>query len=281
MQHSERENNLFHRLAGKAGLLGGVLMAFLIAGCGGSTTKQTSTTTSTPQTYFAPYVAGTTYYYGTSASLETPLTYTMDDTAGAGTFSQTAYGLPSVPGSQVLNAGVLSVGQSGLRNLSMETYYVSNNNVNAAYIAETYIPFQPAGSDGRVGAVAWAAGSAVGGRHAMSKLYYVANISIPHHPVASTNCGHCRRWDIVGSNRRDGLWKRGHQFQRQHGYPQEYQPVHSAFGGRNGDFWFLFRDRGLRVDFLWLHNRRARTVGHYRSWKRPNRTRASEDRNRR
>jgi hypothetical protein len=144
MQHSERENNLFHRLAGKAGLLGGVLMAFLIAGCGGSTTKQTSTTTSTPQTYFAPYVAGTTYYYGTSASLETPLTYTMDDTAGAGTFSQTAYGLPSVPGSQVLNAGVLSVGQSGLRNLSMETYYVSNNNVNAAYIAETYIPFQPA-----------------------------------------------------------------------------------------------------------------------------------------
>lgn len=142
MQHSELENNVFPRFAGKAGLLGGVLMAFLIAGCGGSTTKQTSTTTSTPQTYFAPYVAGTTYYYGTSASLETPLTYTMDDAGG--TFSQTAYGLSGTPGSQVLNAGVFSVGQSGLRNLSMETYYVSNGNVDAAYIAETYTPFQPA-----------------------------------------------------------------------------------------------------------------------------------------
>ena len=142
MQHSEPGNNLFSRLASKAGLLGGVLMAFLIAGCGGSTTKQTSTTTSSPQTYFAPYVAGTTYYNGSSASLSVPLTYTVDDTAG--TFSQTAYGLSGVTGSQVLNAGILSVGQSGLRNLSMETYYVSNNNVNVAYIAETYTPFEPA-----------------------------------------------------------------------------------------------------------------------------------------
>jgi hypothetical protein len=81
-----------------------------------------------PQTYFAPYVAGTTYITAVSASLSDPLTYTVDDTAG--TFSQTAYGLPGIPGSQVLNAGVLSVGQRGLRSLSMETYYGSNNNVN-------------------------------------------------------------------------------------------------------------------------------------------------------
>jgi hypothetical protein len=143
MQHSELENNLFPRLAKKAGLLGGVLMAFLIAGCGGSTTKQTSTTTSSPQTYFAPSVAGTTYsYVNDNVSLVDPLTYTIDDTAGS--FSQTAYGLSGTPGSQVLNAGVLSVGQRGLRNLSMETYYVSNNNVSAAYIAKSYTPPEPA-----------------------------------------------------------------------------------------------------------------------------------------
>jgi hypothetical protein len=114
MQHSEPGNNMFFRLASKACLLGGVLMAFLIAGCGGSATKQTSTTTSSPQTYFAPYVAGTTLGSG---ALADPLTYTVDDTGE--TFSQTAYGLPSIPGSQVLNAGVLSVGQRGLRSLSI------------------------------------------------------------------------------------------------------------------------------------------------------------------
>lgn len=109
MQHSELESKLFSRLANGACLLGGVLMAFLIAGCGGSATKQTSTTTSSPQTYFAPYVAG--------ATLADPLTYTIDDTGE--TFSQTAYGLPGVTGAQVLNAGVLSVGQRGLRSLSI------------------------------------------------------------------------------------------------------------------------------------------------------------------
>jgi len=135
MQCSELESNLFPRLAKKTCLLGGALMVFLIGGCGGSTTKQASTTTSSPQTYFAPFVAGTTL---TGATLGDPLTYTIDDTAG--TFSQTAYGLSNTPGSQVLNAGVLSVGERGLRNLSMETYYVSNGNVNAAYTAEAYTP---------------------------------------------------------------------------------------------------------------------------------------------
>ena len=84
MQHSELDNNLFPRLAKKSCLLGGVLMAFLIAGCSGSTTKQASTTTSSPQTYFAPYVAGTTYsYVKDNVSLVDPLTYTIDDTTGS------------------------------------------------------------------------------------------------------------------------------------------------------------------------------------------------------
>jgi len=144
MQCSELESNLFPRLAKKASLFGGVLMAFLIAGCGGSTTKQTSTTTASPQTYFAPVVSGVTYTNGSnSVSLLTPQTYSIDDAGG--TFSQSAFGLLNTPGSQVLTAGGLSVGQRGLRSLGIDVSYVccNSSNGNAVYYPVTYPTPEP------------------------------------------------------------------------------------------------------------------------------------------
>jgi len=134
MQRSELENNLFPRLVGKACLLSGVWMAFLIAGCGGGTTtaKQTTATTVSPQTYFAPYVAG-------AGPLST-LAYTIDD--GAGTFSQTTYHPENEVGPQVLNAGTLTVGERGLRSLGIGASY-SFDSTTDQYEHTTYSTAQP------------------------------------------------------------------------------------------------------------------------------------------
>jgi len=95
--------------------LGTVLLLCGLAGCGKGVAPvtQTAPTTTGPQTYFAPYVSG--------GSTSGPLTYTIDDVAG--TFSQTTYQPLTQPGPQVLNAGVLAIGQRGLRSLSIKANY--------------------------------------------------------------------------------------------------------------------------------------------------------------
>lgn len=111
-------------------LMSSVLLVPGIAGCGGGTASSVKTTQQAPATYFAPPVAG--------AALSVSQTYTIDDTADK--FSQTTYlVLPPQEGPQVMNAGVLSLGQRGLRNLGVTAHYT---NVNG-YVATYYDPPQP------------------------------------------------------------------------------------------------------------------------------------------
>lgn len=122
MQPPEADNNPSQSLARRTCLLSGVLMALWIAGCTASTTPSTSATSQpTPQTYFAPYVVGGTVPHD-------PLAFTIDDgTGGPGAFSSTTYFPTQVVGPQVLNAGILAVGQRGLRSLEIEATYTYNS----------------------------------------------------------------------------------------------------------------------------------------------------------
>jgi len=130
MQHTELASNLFPRLVTKACLLSGVLMAFLIAGCGGSTTTKTSTATSSTQTYFAPYVNG-------AADIQDPLLYTVSNGADStGTFSRTTYNpADGEVGPQVLSAGTLKVGERGLRSLEITAIYTPSGNNGGGYVS--------------------------------------------------------------------------------------------------------------------------------------------------
>ncbi|MGA3129905.1 MAG: hypothetical protein ABSD59_03835 [Terracidiphilus sp.] len=148
----EADNNLSQILARKTCLLSGVLMALSIAGCTASTTPSTSATSQPgPQTYFAPYVAGTTYS-STSASgsltqqsVAAPQIYTIDD--GAATlFSQTIYNPQGSVGPQVLNAGTLMVGQRGLRSLTIQATYIYNSGGNG--VTPGYYPKPPKSATG-------------------------------------------------------------------------------------------------------------------------------------
>ena len=109
-----------------------------IAGCG-SNSKESSPTpvAPTPQNYFAPAIAGTT---NGGAPLTVSQTFTIDDTAKA--FSQTTYQL-QLPqeGSQVINAGLLSVAQRGLRDLATTANYTFTG-ASPNYVATTYNPPQ-------------------------------------------------------------------------------------------------------------------------------------------
>jgi hypothetical protein len=142
MGNAKSKVDLFQRLAGKTSLGYGLLLMFWITGCGGKTTANTATPPPSPQTYFAPYVIGTSYETtdGTSngtSDLTVPVTYTVDDVAGK--FSQTTYQLqpPQQVGPQVMNAGVLSVAANGLRSLGITTTYLSDSN-NGRYDAVPY-----------------------------------------------------------------------------------------------------------------------------------------------
>ncbi|MGA3133876.1 MAG: hypothetical protein ABSD59_24205 [Terracidiphilus sp.] len=118
-----------------------LLLAFSMAGCGGSVTGTQSGTAASagPQTYFAPIVAGTTYSTSTSpasgSALANPLTYTLDDTARA--FSQTTYVPQTEPGPQILNSGIVTMGQRGLRSLGITASYAYNSNTSQ-YQVTTY-----------------------------------------------------------------------------------------------------------------------------------------------
>ncbi|WP_263360152.1 hypothetical protein [Acidicapsa ligni] len=134
MQRSEPENNLCKRLARTTCMLSGVLMAFWIAGCGGSS-KSSSTpppAQQAPQSYFAPGVSG-------FAGLSGPQTFIFDDIASPMTFSQETFALnlPSQTGLQVSNAGRFTIDPRGLRSLAIWTTYVVNPQTNA-YLPMNY-----------------------------------------------------------------------------------------------------------------------------------------------
>jgi len=113
--------------------VGGLLLILWVAGCDGSKSSSTPTTPqAVAQTYFAPLVAGAGVVMNT---------YSFDATAA--TFWQT--GFPSgQPGSQVLNAGVFSVAQRGLRSLGISTTYVYDSSVSPAlYSPHNFNPPEP------------------------------------------------------------------------------------------------------------------------------------------
>lgn len=148
MQGAKSLIDSFRQLTGRAVVPGALLLIALLGGCNTVTTNGTQsgsgTTTTGPQTYFAPIVAGTTYNSsggaGGSQPLTTVLAYALDDTAQA--FSQTTYQPLTQPGPQVLNAGNLAMGQRGLRNLGITANYIYNNNVSPAAYVPVY--FNPA-----------------------------------------------------------------------------------------------------------------------------------------
>ena len=117
MQRFESQIDPSRQFASMAARLGTVLLLCWLAGCGKGVapTTQTATTTPEPQTYFAPFVNGS------SGLGQAPLTYTFDDVAGA--FSQTSYQSLTQPGPDVLSAGSFMIGQRGLRSLDISAAY--------------------------------------------------------------------------------------------------------------------------------------------------------------
>jgi len=123
----------YRQVARAAASLAGILLLCWLAGCGSSKTTATQTsTTASPQTYFAPYLVGLFY------TAPAPLAYTIDDVADS--FSDTTYQPFTVPGPQLLNAGVLTVNQRGLRSLGITNSYAYNGTV---YDETTYPASSP------------------------------------------------------------------------------------------------------------------------------------------
>ncbi len=124
---------------------GGMLL-LAVLGCGSSSHTSTSTTAMpavSPRLYFAPYIAGTTNAGdgGVPVALTFPQTYILDDASANSSFSQATYALlpPAQQGSQVINAGVQTLGPRNLRLLGITANYVLNTSTNH-YAAVTYMP---------------------------------------------------------------------------------------------------------------------------------------------
>jgi hypothetical protein len=124
---------------------GMVLPLLLLDGCGGASTKTTSSSSQQePQSYFVPWVAGTTN--GSGGQL-TQLTgteiYAIDDTADA--FSQSIYGLGGsfhLQGPQVINAGgpdSVSKNSRGLLSLGITANYAYSSS-SGTYEVTDYSP---------------------------------------------------------------------------------------------------------------------------------------------
>lgn len=112
-----------HRIG--AVMLSVLLPLFLITGCTASSSKTTASTSTQlePQTYFAPWVAGTTNGRGSNLSkITVPEIYAIDDTAGS--FSQSIFGLGALlQGPQVINAGTTAKNSRGLLSLAITANY--------------------------------------------------------------------------------------------------------------------------------------------------------------
>jgi hypothetical protein len=143
MQHFELEDDPSRRFAGKVCFLSGALLLLWLTGCGGNTTSSVPPTSPAPplqgpQTYFAPFIAGTTNKVssGVAGNLPGPETYAFDDSAD--TFSQNTFGLqPPLQGPQVINSGMFTASSRGLLSLGTMANYVSNG---STYLAMTYNP---------------------------------------------------------------------------------------------------------------------------------------------
>ena len=113
MQRYESHIDQFGQLARMAVGLGTVLTLCWLAGCGSGVGPATQTATTTPspslQTYFSPFVDGTT------SPEPTPLIYTFDDVGKA--FSRTSYAVLNPPGPYVVDAGGLTIGPRSLESL--------------------------------------------------------------------------------------------------------------------------------------------------------------------
>jgi hypothetical protein len=127
------------KIAESACLSGATLMMLFATGCGSNTTSGTTPATPAapaqgPQTYFSPYVVGTT---NGSAFLRGPEIYSIDDFAN--NFSQSTFGLtpPQQEGPQVINAGVTSLAKRNLLDLGITANYTVSN---AIYVATNFIP---------------------------------------------------------------------------------------------------------------------------------------------
>jgi hypothetical protein len=119
-----------------------VLSMLVLNGCGGTSTRTTSSSSQQePQTYFAPWVAGTT---NGSGSQLTQLTgteiYAIDDTADA--FSQSIFGLGGsfhLQGPQVINAGTVTKNSRGLLSLEITANYAYSSS-SGTYEVTDYSP---------------------------------------------------------------------------------------------------------------------------------------------
>jgi hypothetical protein len=130
------------RVAAMSYLLSGFALLVCIAGCGSNSSSVTPpTTTQGPQTYFAPFVAGTT---NGNTVFTGAKTYAVDDAAMAFAESTFLINVPMQTGPQVINSGSFTFGQRGLLDLGILTNYASIS--DGAFEATNYPSPGKAGS---------------------------------------------------------------------------------------------------------------------------------------
>ena len=137
--HAEPKMVPSRGFARKSCLLGGVSLLLCISGCGSGNKSSDIAPTAPaqgPQTYFAPYMAGTT---NGGVILGGPKIYAIDDSADA--FSQSTFQLnpPQQQGPQVINVGVTTPAKRGLLSLGITTNYVSDSS-SRTFIPTSYNP---------------------------------------------------------------------------------------------------------------------------------------------
>ncbi len=109
---------------------GGMVLLLCLAGCGGGQNAISSppSSGSGPQTYFAPYIAGTT---NAGSSLRGPEIYSIDDSASPKAFSQENFSLnpqQGQQGAQVINTGTFTATSRGLLTLGITSNYTPGGN---------------------------------------------------------------------------------------------------------------------------------------------------------
>jgi hypothetical protein len=120
-------------------LLSCLVPMLCLAGCGSSPAPASATESqSNPQTYFAPYVAGTSIG-GTVVNMSQA--YTFDDSAPAPVFSQSTYQLsPDQDGAQVITSGATTALPRGLLSLGITAEYT---NSTGTWTATVFPPNTP------------------------------------------------------------------------------------------------------------------------------------------
>ncbi len=143
MQYLQWDNAPSKKIAGSACLLSAALLSLCFIGC--STNKTSDTTPDTPaaptqgpQTYFSPFIGGTTNG-PSNVLLMGPKIYAIDDFGNK--FSQSTFQLqlPQQQGPQVINAGGVTAAQRGLVSLGITANYTPNSTTNK-FDVNTYNP---------------------------------------------------------------------------------------------------------------------------------------------